>query len=29
MTIRRGDFRRTVPAKLAQFGPPAAAPAIA
>jgi selenocysteine-specific elongation factor len=22
MTIRRGDFRRTVPAKLAQFGPP-------
>jgi selenocysteine-specific elongation factor len=24
MTIRRGDFRRTVPAKLAQFGPPPA-----
>ncbi len=24
MTIRRGDFRRTVPAKLLQFGPPPA-----
>jgi selenocysteine-specific elongation factor len=24
MTVRRGDFRRTVPAKLAQFGPPPA-----
>ncbi len=27
MTIRRGDFRRTVPAKLAQFGPPPASQA--